>query len=84
MLHYDYTKLHFVPSRLSQSPAETTTKRSCSAAPVAAKTQVLSAVNFVSFSAGAHRLKGKAGKPLVLRLQKGSTVAAALILFVPI
>jgi hypothetical protein len=45
---------------------------------------VLSAVNFVSFSAGAHRLKGKAGKPLVLRLQKGSTVAAALILFVPI
>ena len=32
------------------------------AAPVAAaaKTHVLSAVNFVSFSAGAHRLKGKA------------------------
>ena len=78
------TILNFIlyhPS-LSQSHAETTTKRSCSAAP--AKTQVLSAVNFVSFSAGAHRLKGKAGKPLVLRLQKGSTVAAALILFVPI
>jgi len=58
-----------------------TTERRC--APVAQDTRVLSAVNFVSFSAGAHRLKGKALYSAAL-IQKAPTVAAALILFVPI